>query len=102
LENRRSDVYIFCRPDLPDEHLLRVAKEQIIKEVESQPHFQAYKDEILELELPPCEIAGFCWRAELDKVTSIPGQDFEGIRYVKQSGKLHRSREEWRDLAERI
>lgn len=102
LEDRRSDIYVFCRPDLPDDHMLRISRKQILREVESQQHFPRYRNEIKELELPPCEIAGFCRRSELDQVTSIPGQDFDGVRYVKQTGRLRRSREEWRDLVERI
>lgn len=29
IEERRSDVYIYCRPDIPDDHLLRLTKEEI-------------------------------------------------------------------------
>ncbi|GIW62205.1 MAG: hypothetical protein KatS3mg090_0031 [Patescibacteria group bacterium] len=35
-EERRSDVYIFCRPDIPDDHLLRVTKDRIIEVVKNQ------------------------------------------------------------------
>ena len=48
---------------------------------------------------PSSQIAGYCWIDELEKVNSIPGQDFDGTRFVKQTGKLHRSKEDWADLA---
>jgi hypothetical protein len=102
LENRRSDAYIFCRPDLPDDHLLRITKEQIIKEVEKQQHYPKYKSEIPDLEPMPCEIAGWCWRKELEKVTEIEGQEFDSYRYVKKSGRLHRTKEDWQNLLRRI
>jgi hypothetical protein len=94
-EERRSDVYIFCRPDIPDDHLLRITKDRIIEVVKNQQHYPKYKDQIPDFENMFCEIAGWCRVDELEKVSSIPGQEFTGIRYVKQSGKLHKNRESW-------
>jgi hypothetical protein len=103
LPERKSDVYIFCRPDIPDDHLLRIAKEPVISLVHNKPHFASYKDKIPSFEDIPCEIAGYCWADELEKVTSIPGQEFDnGFRYVKQTGKLHRSEEDWKTLAAKL
>lgn len=97
-EERRSDVYIFCRPDIPDDHLLRITKDRIIEVVKNQQHYHKYKDQIPDFENMFCEIAGWCRVDELEKVSSIPGQEFTGIRYVKQSGKLHKNRESWQKL----
>lgn len=102
LPERKSDVYIFCRPDIPDDHLLRLTREQIIKAVENKQHFPSYKDKIPFFENIFCEIAGYCWIKELEKVSSIPGQDFDGLRFVKKTGLLHRSKEEWTDLLRRL
>lgn len=102
LPTRTSEVYIFCRPNMPDDHLLRLTRDQIIKTVEKQPHYSDYQVDIPYFENIPCEIAGYCWKHELEEVRSIPGQDFDGIRYVKKSGLLHRSREEWVALLRRI
>ncbi len=102
LENRRSDVYIFCRPDLPDDHLLRLTKQQIMLEVEKQQHYSTYKEKIPDFAPVPCEIAGFCWLDELEKVTEIPSQEFDGTRYVKQTGKLHRDKKDWKTLISRL
>lgn len=100
---RKSDVYILCRPDIPDDHLLRITREQIIKAVENQPHFLSYKDQIPFFENIHCEIAGWCLPKELEKVKSIPGQKFEkGWRWVKKSGLLRRSKEEWENLIKRL
>jgi hypothetical protein len=31
-------------------------------------------------------------------VTSIPGQEFDGVRFVKKSGLLHKNKESWQEL----
>jgi len=98
LENRRSDVYIFCRPELPDDHLLRISSDAVRDAVSRQPHFQLYGHNIPGFEVIPCEIAGYCWRDELELVTEIPGQKFDGERYVKQTGRLHRTRSDWQSI----
>lgn len=102
LTGRRSDVYIFCRPDMPDDHLLRITKDKVMEIVENQQHFASYKDKIPEFQNMQCEIAGWCDVEELEKVTSIPGQDFDGFRYVKKTGQLHRSKEKWQELINRL
>lgn len=102
LPERRSDIYIFCRPDIPDDHLLRLTRERIIEVVKNQPHFDDYKNDIPKFQNMTCEIAGFCSIKELEKVNSIPGQEFDGTRYVKKSGLLHRRHDEWRALLNRL
>jgi hypothetical protein len=56
LENRQSDVYIFCRPNIPDDHILRITKDKIIEIVKNEPLFSTYIDEIPGFEDIPCEI----------------------------------------------
>lgn len=99
---RSSDVYIFCRPDLPDDHLLRIGVNEVIKSVKSKPHFLNYKDVIPRFNNMSSEVAGFCYKDELEKVTKIPGQDFDGPRYVKLSGDLRRSEKDWKDLVSKL
>jgi len=98
LEDRKSDIYIFCRPNIPDDHLLRLTREKIIEAVENQQHFSSYKEDIPYFENIFCEIAGWCKLEELEKVTEIPGQDFGGYRYVKKSGHLHKDQAGWEEL----
>lgn len=98
LKERKSDIYIFCRPDIPDDHLLRLTREKIIETIKNQQHYHNYKDQIPYFENMPCEIAGFCSIDELEKVNSIPGQDFDGVRFVKKTGLLHRKKEDWEDF----
>ena len=99
LQERKSDVYIYCRQDIPDDHLLRVTKDLIIKAVKDKPHFSKYKDMLPDFASIPCEIAGWCKPEELEEVMSIPGQDFEnGPRFVKKSGDLHKTKSEWEKL----
>lgn len=102
IPERRSDVYIFCRPDIPDDHLLRITKDRIEELVKNQMHYKTYKDKMPRFENMYCEIAGWCGIGELEKATSIPGQDFDGTRYVKKSGNLHRSRKSWESLVKKI
>lgn len=98
LEGRRSEIYILCRPDIPDDHLLRVTCDRIKELVKGQPHYELYKDQIPQFENIPCEITGWCNIEDLEEVTSIPGIEFSGKRYVKQSGKLKKSKEDWERL----
>ncbi|MFH1620986.1 MAG: hypothetical protein ABIB04_02780 [Patescibacteria group bacterium] len=101
-EDRKSDFYIFCRPDMPDDHLLRITKEKIIEIIKNQQHYPSYKDKIPDFTNIQCEIAGWCAIDELKQATSIPGQDFDGVRYVKKTGQLHRSRKEWANLIKKL
>lgn len=102
IKERRSDYYIFCRPDIPDDHLLRLTKERVIEVVKNQQHFPKYKDKMPDFQNMFCEIAGWCKIDELEKVTSIPGQEFTGIRYVKKSGQLHKDKNSWQELLKKL
>jgi len=102
IKERRSDYYIFCRPDMPDDHLLRLTKERVIEVVKNQQHFSKYKEKMPDFQNMFCEIAGWCKIDELEKVTSIPGQEFTGVRYVKKSGLLHKDKTEWQELLKKL
>ncbi|HET9850323.1 MAG TPA: hypothetical protein VFP35_01725 [Candidatus Saccharimonadales bacterium] len=102
LAKRRSDVYVFCRVDIPDDHLLRIARDNVIEIVKDQPHYAKYSALIPHFENIKCEIAGWCEVADLEEVTSIPGQDFSGLRLVKQSGKLNRTKADWARVLDRL
>lgn len=98
LAERRSDVYVFCRVDIPDDHLLRIARNDIISSVKGGPLFDNYKDLVPTFTNIKCEVAGWCRFNELQTVNSIPGQPFEGERKVIQSGKLRKSIDDWKEL----
>ena len=105
LEIRRSDVYIFCRPDIPDDHLLRITKDRIVELVKNQQHYPSYKGDIPEFTDIPCEIAGWIDTKDLERVEAktIPGlEDATGFRYVKKSGLLHKDKESWKQLLGRL
>jgi len=102
IPERRSDFYIFCRPDIPDDHLLRITKDRIIEIVKNQQHYPKYEDEMPDFQNLYCEIAGWCNIDELEKVNSIPGQEFSGIRFVKKSGYLHKDRKSWEELLSKL
>ena len=105
LEERRSDVYIFCRPDIPDDHLLRITKERIVELVKNQQHYSSYKEDIPEFTGIPCEVAGWIDVGDLEKVEAktIPGlEGATGFRYVKKSGLLNKDKESWKQLLGRL
>lgn len=102
LPERRSDVYILCRPNIPDDHLLRLGRDEIVKAVKNQQHYARYKNEIPHFENMFCEVAGWCRIEELERVTSIPGQVFTGARFVKKSGDLHKDNESWEELLKEL
>ncbi|MDD5135616.1 MAG: hypothetical protein PHP01_09445, partial [Phycisphaerae bacterium] len=103
LSERRSDIYIYCRPDIADDHLLRITKKQISEIVEHQPYYPVYKAKMPGFTEIPCEIVGWCKASELEEVTSIPGQTFDnGTRFVIKSGRLHRTKDQWRELISRL
>lgn len=97
LANRQSDVYVFTRVDLPDDHLLRISHNEILSLLRNQQHFGLYEDRIQPLYPMRCEIAGFAYGADLELSDSIPGYQFDSERYVKQTGKLRRNLSEWRE-----
>lgn len=98
IPERRSDIYIYCRPDIPDDHLLRIAKQEIISLVKNMPHFNKYNTDMPDFSEIPCEVSGWCWADDLEEVTKIEGQDFEGKRFVKKSGLLKKSKKDWEKL----
>ncbi len=102
LDGRKSDAYIFCRPDIPDDHLLRLGKDKVVAMVKNQQHYSKYADIIPDLKNISCEIAGWAIIQELEKVTEIPGQKFDGVRHVMPSGKLHRDKNSWEALIKRL
>lgn len=104
LPDRKSDVYIFARVGLPSDHLFRILRDhsffgRVRMFLEKNINFK----KILKLEEIPVWICGFSYIDELNKVTSIPGQEFDnGHRYAKSVANLHNSDEEWRDLISKL
>jgi len=68
IPERRSDFYILCRPDIPDDHLLRITKDRIIEVVKNQQHYPNYKKQIPDFQNMHCEVAGWCGVEDLEKV----------------------------------
>lgn len=104
IPERKSDVYIFARVGLPSDHLFRILRDhsffgKVRKFFEGNNKFR----KIEELVNIPVWICGFAYVEELDKVTSIPGQEFSnGHRYVKSVSNLHNSDSDWRDLIRKL
>lgn len=102
IPGRRSEFYIFCRPDIPDDHLLRITKDRIIEVVKNQQHYPKYKNQMPDFQNMYCEIAGWCRVEDLERVKSIPGQEFDGVRYVKKSGLLNKDKSSWQKLLKNL
>lgn len=100
LPKRKSDVYIFARVDLPGDHLFRILRDhsffgKVRKFFDKNEKFR----KIEELKSIPVWICGFIYVNELEKVTAIPGQEFNnGHRYVKSVALLRNSDKEWKKL----
>lgn len=104
LKERRSDVYIFARVGLPSDHLFRIIRDHsFFKEVKEIMDSEVRFRKIEKLEPIPIWICGFVYKEELEKVTSIPGQDFSnGHRYVKSVKFLHNSDDDWMNLIKKL
>jgi len=104
LPERKSDIYIFARVGLPGDHLFRILRDysffgEVRKFLDTHDNFK----KILKLEEIPVWICGFAYKEELEKVTSIPGQEFSnGHRYVKSVGRLHNSDKDWKDCIQKL
>lgn len=102
IPERKSEIYIFCRPNIPDDHLLRITKDRIVELVRFQQHYPKYKDKMPDFKNISCEIAGWCGIDELEPVNKIPGQEFDGPRYVKKTGDLHKNKKSWQELLNKL
>jgi hypothetical protein len=102
IEERRSDVYVYCRPNIPDDHLLRLAKGEISDAVKDKPHYPKYKDLMPDFVNIPCEVVGWCYYTDLRETSSIPGQEFDGVRFVKESGLLRKSKKDWDEFIKQL
>ncbi|HEY4514829.1 MAG TPA: hypothetical protein VJJ22_01575 [Candidatus Paceibacterota bacterium] len=102
--DRRSDVYVFARVGLPSDHLFRILRDhsffgKVRRFFDANDRFK----KIGKLENIPIWICGFAYVDELEKVTSIPGQEFSnGHRYVKSVGKLHNTDKDWGNLINKL
>lgn len=108
-ENRKLDIYILTRINLPDDHLLRIAKEELEELLKKERHFELYKEQLKCFEPIPCEVAGFAYRKELEKIDDaaklakiLGARNPVGARYVKISGELRSSKEDWEKVAEKL
>lgn len=106
---RRCDAHVFCRVGLPDDHLLRITRDEIIRRMEwlkeSSPqalHFDDYRGALPEYTAISCEVAGWCTPDALRRVTEIPGQAFERPNYVLESGLLRRTDADWDEFRDHL
>jgi hypothetical protein len=101
--DRKSDVYIFARVDLPSDHLFRILRDhsffKTVREfLEKNENFR----KIGTLEVIPVWICGFSYDGEFHKVNEITNQKFEGERYVKSVGEMHHTAEDWKELISKM
>lgn len=104
LSGRVSDVYIFVRVGLPSDHIFRVLRDHsffgdVRKQMEAEGGYKNI-EELLEI---PVWVCGFVYKDELEKVTSIPGQEFSnGHRYVKSVKFMRNTDDDWRELISKL
>jgi len=102
-QDRRSDVYIFARVDIPSDHLFRSVKDhplfsEVAPYLENTEGFRSIGD----WNPVPVWITGYNNFAEFNRVTEIPGQKFEGHRYVCSVGVMHNQDDDWLSLVNRL
>jgi len=102
-EDRHSDIYIFARVGLPSDHLFRILRDHsffrdVSRWLQGQENFRS----IEALEEVPVWITGYAEAENLDSVGEIPGQIFDGMRYVKQVSQLRNSDADWRRFIEML
>lgn len=100
---RKSDVYIFVRVDLPSDHLFRILREhsffkKVKNHLEQHNHFRKIK-ELREINVWVC---GFSWHGDFKRRKSIPGQPFNGFRYVCNVKDMHNSDKDWGKLLSKL
>jgi len=101
--DRKSDIYIFVRVGLPSDHLFRILKghsffKKVADYLKKTKGFRAIET----LDKVPIWICGFSYHRELKRVSSIPGQEFNGYRYVKGVAEMHNSDKDWKQLVRRF
>lgn len=100
---RKSDVYIFVRVGLPSDHLFRILRDHSFfrKVKDFLENAEGFR-KILKLERIPIWICGFSYYNEFEKVNKIPGQEFDGYRYVKSVANMHNTDKDWKKLIAKI
>lgn len=103
MKERKSDAYIFARVDLPTDHLFRILRDHsFFKNAKDCLDKDNKSRKIEELENVPVWICGITYLKELEKVKEIPGQKFDGNRYVKSVGKMHNSDADWKSFIDML
>jgi hypothetical protein len=89
--NRNSDIYVFIRVNLPDDHIFSYLnrKHNIFKGA----IFEKQISNLNEIQIWVC---GFNRREDFRKVNEIPGQKFDdGHRYVVSTFEMKNTNEDW-------
>jgi hypothetical protein len=100
---RKSDVYIFARVGPLSDHLFRILRgHSFFRPVREFLDKSEGFRKIDVLKSVPVWICGFSYHREFERVKQIPGQIFNGERYVKRVGEMHHSDSEWENLLSKI
>lgn len=95
--DRKSEVYIFIRVGLPSDHLFRILRSHsFFKKVKNELEADEMFRKIEPLKKIPVWICGYNKHREFEKVTKIPGQEFDGYRYAKSTAQMRNSDQDWR------
>lgn len=98
-KERKSDFYIFVRVGLPSDHLFRRFRDN--------PFFLKVKQflndndgfrKIENLGKIPVWICGYSKHNQLKKLNEIPGQKFDGHRYIASTSEMANSDKEWEEF----
>lgn len=102
-KDRKSDVYVFGRVDLPSDHLFRILRDHFFfKSVKNFLNRDDRFNKMEELKKIPVWICGYVYRKDLERKKRIPGQVFDGYRYVKNVKDLKNSQAGWKKFCEKL
>jgi hypothetical protein len=96
---RRSDVYIFVRVGLPSDHLFRyLSNNPFLSDVKDFLNKNEGFKKMETLTEIPVWICGFNYHEQLIKSSEIPGQKFDGHRYISSTSQMKNQDSDWNEF----
>lgn len=107
---RKSHVYIFARVWLPSDHLFRILRNhsffkkarKTLEQWKKKYPEDTGRNTIDKLGPVSVWICGFAYHRGLERRKHIPGQEFDGFRYIKSVSELYNFDEDWERILNRL
>lgn len=97
-DNRNSDIYVFIRVSLPDDHIFSYLNEK--HKIFNGATFERQISNLNEIQIWVC---GFNRREDFKRANEIPGQKFDdGYRYIVSTSEMKNTNDDWLKLLSEI